>query len=151
MCQKFNLSVQLFAGEVEQGAVCGGASPRGERTFRARRDEAGTRAGETAVPGGIELEPTRFQTSTSKMELLEERSASRIGDRRDGSNDRPRSRSDLFGTEVVGCVLVGDDGDGGHSGEETKQAQGPGSRIGVAIVNLVSCICVVINAHRRQT
>ena len=28
----------------------------------------------------------------SKMELLEERSASRIGDRRDGSSDRPRSR-----------------------------------------------------------
>ena len=27
-----------------------------------------------------------------KMELLEERSASRIGDRRDGSSDRPRSR-----------------------------------------------------------
>ena len=61
---------------------------------------------------------------------------------------------DLFETEVVGRVLVGDDGDdgdGGHSGEETKQAQGPGSRIGVAIVTLVSCICVVINAHRRQT
>ena len=89
---KFNLTVQLFAGEVEQGAVCGGASPRGERTFRARRDEVGTGAGETAVPGGIELEPTRFQSSTSKMELMEERSASRIGDRRDGSNDRPRSR-----------------------------------------------------------
>ena len=63
------------------------------------------------------------------------------------------SQRDLFETEVVGCVLVGDDGDGdgGHSGEETKQAQGPGSRIGVAIVTLVSCICVVINAHRRQT
>ncbi len=30
--------------------------------------------------------------SMSKMELLEERSASRIGDRRDGSSDRPRSR-----------------------------------------------------------
>ena len=93
MCQKFNLTVQLFAsGEVEQGAVCGGASPRGERTFRARRDEVGTGAGETAVPGGVELEPIRFQTSTSKMELMEERSASRIGDRRDGSSDRPRSR-----------------------------------------------------------
>ena len=61
------------------------------------------------------------------------------------------SQRDLFETEVVDCVLVGDDGDGGHSGEETKQAQGLGSRIGVAIVTLVSCICVVINAHRRQT
>ena len=61
------------------------------------------------------------------------------------------SQRDLFETEVVGCVFVGEDGDGGHSGEETKQAQGLGSRIGVAIVTLVSCICVVINAHRRQT
>merc|ERR1712130_8680 len=47
-----------------------------------------------------ELEKLQYQ-----MELLEERSASRIGDRRDGSSDRPRSR----GSERAGAGAVDQD------------------------------------------
>ena len=82
------------------------------------------------------------------MELLEERSASRIGDRRDGSSDRPRSRWEKFGREglaqniflkpeAVGCHGHDHD-DGGHSGEAREQEQELGSRIGVAIATLAS-------------